>query len=193
VLDRARARALRAVAGDTDPKSSVLPDPETSPLLLYCAGNLGRAADLLAGYPLNTDDRPRLQLSAARAQRAEAAGRRGWLVGEPLIDFFRSLLAAAPVADDPCLARLAPRQRRAVPAGLDIFAARLADAQGDAADVQALLARASRALGVGPAWSARPRGAAPRPGGAACRAGRGHRGAGAAHPAPSGRLILNGC
>ena len=141
-----RARALRADAGDTEPQNSVLPDPDPPPLLLYYAGNLGRAADLLAGYPLNTDDRPRLQFSAARAQRAEAAGRSGWLVGEPLIDFFRSLLAAAPVADDPYLARLAPQQRRAVPAGLDIFAARLADAQGDAEGAQALLARASRAL-----------------------------------------------
>ncbi len=146
VLRRARALRADAVAGDTEPQSSVLPDPDTPPLLLYYAGNVGRAADLLAGYPLNTDDRPRLQLSAARAQRAEAAGRRGWLVGEPLIDFFRRMLAAAPVADDPYLARLAPQQRRAVPAGLDIFAARLADARGDAEGAQALLARASRAL-----------------------------------------------
>jgi hypothetical protein len=147
VLSRARALRADAVAGDArGQQDSVLPDPDTPPLLLYYAGNLGRAADLLAGYPLNTDDRPRLQFSAARAQSAEAAGRRGWLVGEPLIDFFRSLLAAAPVADDPYLARLAPQQRRAVPAGLDIFAARLADAQGDAAGAQALLAQASRAL-----------------------------------------------
>jgi spermidine synthase len=144
-----RAQALRAGTGSDDadgPQDPVLPDPDTPPLLLYYAGNLGRAADLLAGYPLNTDDRPRLQFSAARAQRAEAAGRRGWLVGEPLIDFFRRLLAAAPIADDPHLARLGPKQRGAVVAGLDIFAARLADARGDAAGVRALLTRATRAL-----------------------------------------------
>ncbi|WP_295882660.1 fused MFS/spermidine synthase [uncultured Thiohalocapsa sp.] len=144
-----RAQALRAGTGSDDPggpQHSVLPDPDTPPLLLYYAGNLGRATGLLADYPLNTDDRPRLQFSAARAQRDEAAGRRGWLVGEPLIDLFRRLLAAAPIADDPYLAHLGPKQREAVSAGLDIFAARLADKRGDAAGAQALLARATRAL-----------------------------------------------
>lgn len=144
-----RARALRAGTGNNDAggaQDSVLPDPDTPPLLLYYAGNLGRAIDLLADYPLNTDHRPRLQFSAARAQRAEATDRRGWLVGEPLIDFFRRLLATAPIADDPYLARLAPKQREAVVAGLDIFAARLADARGDAEAARSLLARASRAL-----------------------------------------------
>jgi len=67
-------------------------------------------------------------------------------VGEPLIDLFRRLLAAAPIADDPYLAHLGPKQREAVSAGLDIFAARLADKRGDAAGAQALLARATRAL-----------------------------------------------
>ncbi|WP_295542450.1 hypothetical protein [uncultured Thiohalocapsa sp.] len=68
------------------------------------------------------------------------------LVGEPLIDFFRSLLAAAPIADDPYLARLGSQERRAIPAGLDIFAARLADARGDAEGARAMRARATCAL-----------------------------------------------
>jgi len=136
--------ASKAAAERT--RESVLPNPETPPLLLYYAGNLGRAADLFAAYPLNTVDRPALQFSAARSQRAEAAGRGAWFVGEPLIALFNRILEHAPLAEDPYLARLTPQQRETVFAGLDIFAARLAEARGKGAEFEALLARAGRRL-----------------------------------------------
>ncbi len=152
-LDPARVRRrAEALVPDApglvaDPSGqSTLPDPETPPLLLYYAGNLGRASDLFAAYPPNTDDRPELQFSAARSQRAEAAGRGAWLVGEPLIALFDRVLERVPAAEDPYLAHLTPHQREAVSAGLDIFAARLAEAQGERAQSKALLTRAGRRL-----------------------------------------------
>lgn len=148
-----RARTLGA-AGESAVSS--LPDPDTPPLLLYYAGNLAQARVLFADFPLNTDDRPYLEFGAARTQRAEAAGRGDWLVGERLIDFFERLLAAAPVAGDPHLAGLEPDQRQAVHAGLEIFGARLAENQGDRAAARELGERATSRLTIqGPIREAR--------------------------------------
>ncbi len=138
-----RARSLTDTARDAD--AAVLPDPETPPLLLYYAGHLSRADALLRGYPLNTDDRPRLQFRAARSQQATNIGK-AWFVGEPLVAYFRRLLELSPPQDDPYLALLAPRQRAAVEAGLDIFEARLANERKDDEGARALLARASARL-----------------------------------------------
>lgn len=138
-----RARSLTGGARDAD--AGVLPDPETPPLLLYYAGHLSRADALWRGYPLNTNDRPRLEQSAARSQLATKAGG-SWFVGEPLVAYSRRLLLLSPPQDDPYLAALAPRQRAAVEAGLDIFAARLASERNDDEGARTLLTRASARL-----------------------------------------------
>ncbi len=139
-----RARTL--TAANDESAASLLPDPNTPALLLYYAGNLSQASELLAGYPVNTDTRPYIELDAARTQRAQAAGRRDWFVGEKLVDFFDRLLAAATVETDPHLVKLEARQRQAVHAGLDIFRARLAEKQGDQAAARELLAQATARL-----------------------------------------------
>jgi hypothetical protein len=109
--------------------------------LLYYAGHLSRADALWRDYRLNTNNRPRLEFSTARSQQAAKAAE-PWFVGEPLISYFHRLLALSPTQDDPYLAALAPRQRAAVEAGLDIFAARLAMERGNDQGAQALLAQA---------------------------------------------------
>jgi spermidine synthase len=147
LLNRAGSLAsIDRMAAAGQPKDSVLPDPQTPPLLLYYAGNLGQAADLFADYPLNTDDRPELQFSAPRSQRAQAAGLGTWFVGEPLIDMFARILERAPLGDDPFLADLTPQQREAAVAGLEIFRAQLAAGRGDEEEAAALLRQSSRRL-----------------------------------------------
>ena len=92
-----------------------------------------------ADYPLRTDDRPQIELSAARSQRATAAGRRADRV-----------VPVAPCCSAgrrrPASGRLSARQREAVSAALDLFAARLTKARGDDLEPLALRARATKPL-----------------------------------------------
>jgi spermidine synthase len=72
--------------------------------LLYYCGNLGAAPDLLAAYPVNTDDMPVVEYRAPIAERAEAARGARWFAMRPLIAFLSELLATVPPEQDPFLA-----------------------------------------------------------------------------------------
>ena len=125
-------------------RDSELPD-DALPILLYYAGNLSRIGDLFDNYPLNTDDKPVIELQAPITHRAQAAGRTAWLTGRPLLDLFEEIATRTPWDSDPYLAGLTTRQRDTVRAGLAIFRSQLLQRRGDEATANAELAHA-RAL-----------------------------------------------
>lgn len=142
----ARAAGLADAADDG-------PSPVTDPVrrqLLYYAGNLHTAAELVTDFPLNTDDRPLIEQLSPRTQRAQRAGRSQWFVGEAFSEFLTQLARHSPVEDDPYLANASPAQRRAVEAGLTLFQARLAQQRGLDPQANALVAQARRQLGAEP-------------------------------------------
>lgn len=60
-------------------------------LAMLYAGDLTAAADLFDAAPLNTDDRPRIEFTAPRLTRINAAGDKDWFTGEALAAFYDTL------------------------------------------------------------------------------------------------------
>ena len=84
---------------------------------LFYAGNLTRAGALLAGVPVNTEDRPVIEFLAPRSA-SDPASR---FTGVRLARFYDQLLATVPPETDPALARLPERERHFVRAGLAFY------------------------------------------------------------------------
>ena len=98
-----------------------LPDDLLSAVnLRFYAGNIS-VSGLFADYPLNTDNRPRVEYQAPRTQREVQAGRARWLTGDQLGLLYERLLRNPGVNRDPYLARLTDAQRGYVVAGRSYF------------------------------------------------------------------------
>ncbi|NQT41232.1 MAG: fused MFS/spermidine synthase [Planctomycetes bacterium] len=107
----------------------VLPLTPRTVLIFYC-GNLSAIGDRFDQYPINTDDRPRIEYLAPRSHRREAAGQASWFVAGELIGLLETLQQACPPETDPMLANRTPSERRLPRAGLSFHQARV-HASGD--------------------------------------------------------------
>jgi spermidine synthase len=98
---------------------------------MFYAANPGAVRERFEDHAANTDDRPLIEYGSPVTHREQRAGRAGWLVGSELVDWYADLNARSPLADDPYLARLEPREVGFVEAGLALLRAQAAAAQGD--------------------------------------------------------------
>lgn len=98
---------------------------------MFYAANPGAVREVFDGYEANTDDHPVIEYGSPITHREQRAGRAGWLVGSELTDWYADLNARSPLAEDPYLARLAPREVGFVEAGLALLRAQAGAAQGD--------------------------------------------------------------
>ena len=105
-------------------------DPAEQFLTCYC-GNLSAASGLVENYPLNTDDRPRIEYGAPITHRRVKAEEMSWLVGSEFIAFLDDLLAAVPPERDPYLRALSGRKADLVRAGLSFHRAKVLQKTGD--------------------------------------------------------------
>jgi spermidine synthase len=120
------AGIVGAAAASADPRRI---DP-AQVLVLY-QGNLARAAEVLAGAPVERDDRPGIEYRAAIAHREKRAGRSTAFVGRELVAFYDRVFALAEPEADPYLARLPAPGRELPRAGLDLLRARVLEEAGD--------------------------------------------------------------
>lgn len=72
-------------------------------LAMLSAGPLTPVADLFAGAPINTDDRPFIEFTAPRLTRINAAGDKDWFSGEALAAFYETLATRTASLPDPLL------------------------------------------------------------------------------------------
>jgi len=72
-------------------------------LAMLSVGPLTEVSDLFAAAGLNTDDRPRLEFTAPRLTRINAAGDKDWFTGDALAGFYEMLAARTAQAPDPLL------------------------------------------------------------------------------------------
>jgi spermidine synthase len=130
---------------DFVPAAASLPR-EPARFLLYYIGNLSAAADLVADYPVNSDDRPLIEYRAPITQRRQEAGEASWFTGSELMAFFEVLLRKAPPEHDPYLAALSPAQRSYVGAGLAFHWVQVLAIEGDDVGAREALERFSRVV-----------------------------------------------
>ncbi len=106
--------------------------------LLFYAGNLTAAHDLVRGAAINSDDRPVIEYTAPATPMEVVAGRAEWLTGLALSRLWAQLAAAVPPDQDPYLAAVSPEERE------DVYAGRMLDdaAVLRAADQQAAAQKA---------------------------------------------------
>ena len=90
-------------------------DAEALALRMY-VGNVA-AGGVFDDHPLNTDSRPVVEYLAPRTHREVRTGRASFLTGERREDLYERIRTAAPVEEDPYLARLTETQREHVRAG----------------------------------------------------------------------------
>ncbi len=85
-------------------------------LLRLYAGNIS-ASRLWDGYPLNTDNHPRVEYMAPQTHRQVVIGAAQFVVGSERERVYRQLREAVPPEQDPYLAHLTPTQQGYVEAG----------------------------------------------------------------------------
>ncbi len=131
-----------AVAGKgiRDMTNLALPlNPQTI-LLFYC-GNMTAAADLFAGYPLNTDDKPLIEYMAPRTYRNRKDTSIPWYVGPRIAQLVDAIQQRCPPETDPFLVNRSAEDRRLPVAGAAYHWARIWDVIGDPAKGHAAWAR----------------------------------------------------
>ncbi len=112
------------------------------------AGNLSALAPRFAGSPINTDNWTVLEYTAPVTERdSRGAGRTQTLAWGKLLEFSEGLLAALPPERDPHLARLSPRQRHQVHAGVAYYGHVVSREQGRSQEAEAYLSTYRRWLG----------------------------------------------
>jgi spermidine synthase len=104
--------------------------------LLFYAGNLTAAQELVSSAPINTDDRPVIEYLAPATPMEVVAGRAEWLTGPALARLWQQLAATVPPAVDPYLASLSDEEREIVEAGRLLHDAAIFRAAGRDADAQ---------------------------------------------------------
>jgi spermidine synthase len=114
--------------------SDAAPEVEWGALArLFYAGNLGRADSLLAGIPVNTEDRPRIEfLAPVKHYRDAASGTSTRLVGRRLEALYEELLAHAPPEEDPYLSSHGAERENFARTGLAYYRYRILRAEGAA-------------------------------------------------------------
>jgi spermidine synthase len=112
------------------------------------AGNLTAASSLFARYPLNTDDRPRVEYRAPISHREAAAGGGSGLTGDALSSLFTGLFDAQPPLRDPYLAELGPAEIGRVLAGRELYDHLVARQAGRSAEARLHLERFRQLTGV---------------------------------------------
>jgi spermidine synthase len=138
----ARLRQLRQAAVEQDDVEHIGYDPvpwSANTMLLYYAGNLTEAAELVDGFPANTDDWSMIEYQAPITHRGEKANQAAWFVGMELIDFLEELLATAPPAapaEDPYLQQASGNQLALPRAGLLAHRAQALAQAGDTAGAE---------------------------------------------------------
>jgi spermidine synthase len=121
-----------AVAGAThlDMHNLRLPINEQTVLLFY-GGNVGLAADLFAGYPLNTDDRPVIEFGTPRSLHPPESEGKPQFLQDRFADLVDRLQQRTPPDKDPLLARRSPASRRLALAGSAFHRASISSVSGD--------------------------------------------------------------
>lgn len=121
-----------AVAGATHREmlQLLLPINEQTVLLFY-AGNVSRAAELFAKYPLNTDDRPVMEFGTPRSLHRAASEGKPQFVQERFAGLVDSLLERTPPSDDSLLAKRSVANRELVRAGAAFHRASIASVSGE--------------------------------------------------------------
>ena len=79
-------------------RDSLLSSPRA--LAMLSLGELSADSSLLAGAPINTDDRPVIEFQAPRLTRMSAAGDKDWLAGEAWASFTDALAESQPASED---------------------------------------------------------------------------------------------
>lgn len=156
-LTRRLAEVARLESGTGRPGAGIgrNASPATADeLLLYYQGNLSAAREILAAYPLNSDDRPFIEYSAPVTHRDKRSGEAEALRGEALVAFFDAVFRAAPPEADPVLSRLSAQQRALPAAGLDLYRSLQLRAAGDADAAARAWARYQAAQGAASAPAA---------------------------------------
>ncbi|HSP99591.1 MAG TPA: fused MFS/spermidine synthase, partial [Candidatus Dormibacteraeota bacterium] len=98
--------------------------------LLFYAGNLSAAPQLVAEAPINTDDRPVIEYQSPATPMEVVHGTADWLTGAALNRFWSELAAAVPPARDPFLADVPADERQRVDGGRLLHAANILRAAG---------------------------------------------------------------
>ncbi len=111
---------------------------------LFYGGNLSQARDLFATAPIQTDDRPQLELEAPVTHREQAARSTDWFTGMPLIEWYGELARRVPPESDPYLVRLTPEERGGVVGGRSLLRSKALLAAGDRAGAEAASQEFSR-------------------------------------------------
>jgi spermidine synthase len=108
----------QAVAGAShlDLPKLMLPINEQTILLFY-GGNVTRAADLFAAYPLNTDDRPVIEFGTPRSLHQPAGAGRPHFLETRFCDLVDKLQSRTLPDQDPLLALRSPASRKLPLAG----------------------------------------------------------------------------
>ncbi|MEI6177794.1 MAG: hypothetical protein WCS43_12955, partial [Verrucomicrobiota bacterium] len=121
-----------AVTGAThlDMQELMLPINAQTILLFYC-GNLTLAADLFAGYPLNTDDRPAIEFGTPRSLHRTKDQGNPHFVGSRFADLVDKIQGRTPPASDPLLASRSTSNRDLPIAGAAFHRGWIARATGD--------------------------------------------------------------
>jgi len=116
-LDAGHDKRL-AVEGAThlDMQELMLPVNEQTILLFY-GGNLTRAADLFAEYPLNTDDRPVIEFGTPRSLHQPPDAARPQFLETRFANLVDKLQSRTPPDQDPLLASRTPDSRKLPLAG----------------------------------------------------------------------------
>lgn len=122
----------QAVEGAThrDMHDLMLPINEQTILLFY-GGNLKRAADMFAEYPLNTDDRPVIEFGTPRSLHQPAGVGKPHFLEARFADLVDKIQHRTPPDDDPLLALRTPASRRLPLAGSAFHRAWIAGVHGD--------------------------------------------------------------
>lgn len=104
------------------PVSDRVTEADAVPYILY-AGNLGACRDLFAGFPLNTDDHPRIEYGSPRTHLRAGAGETSFLMSFALLELVEDLFRCLPPEEDPFLDGLTERQVGFVRAGQQLYEA----------------------------------------------------------------------
>ena len=104
--------------------------------LLFYAGNLSAARDLVVDAPINTDDQPVIEYRAPMTPMEVVAGRDEWLIDGALSRFWAQLADAVPPDTDPYLASLSADERDGVYAGRMLHDASISRAAGQMSEAQ---------------------------------------------------------
>ncbi len=116
-LDATREKQL-AVEGATHLNMQELMLPiNAETILLFYGGNVTRAADLFANYPLNTDDRPVIEFGTPRSLHQPAGADRPQFLETRFADLVDKLQARTPPDQDPLLVSRSPASRKLPLAG----------------------------------------------------------------------------